>query len=290
MLRIGRAPAKLNLALELLGRRHDGLHLLAAVSQTIDWCDVVAIDLAPRSGRQPRLRVLGPAAAEVPVGGANLAARAGALVSAEAGAVPLRSIALQKRIPTRSGLGGGSADAAAVLRLAGAGLVPGRLLELALACGSDVPFALLGGAASVQGVGEQLSPLPPLTRGAFVVVILGRIATAAAYANSEAADFSTGGRSARLASTLSRREPLDPALLGSGLQAAAERVDPELRPKLRRLREATPGVQWAMTGSGGAFFSYTTEAAQAARQAQSARQVCPGAPVRVALPVSSDFG
>ncbi|HVC39137.1 MAG TPA: 4-(cytidine 5'-diphospho)-2-C-methyl-D-erythritol kinase [Candidatus Dormibacteraeota bacterium] len=288
MLRAGRASAKLNLALELTGRRSDRYHQLVAVSQTIDWSDLIAVELAegdsPMTAPAALLELFGPEAGRVPQGPANLALRAANLLRAEGHGAPIVRLALDKRIPTQSGLGGGSADAATVLRLAGEGLSRDTLERLALECGADVPFSLRGGASLLHGVGEVMTPLPPLTSGAFLIVLLGSVATAAAYRATRTGDFTDGGRASALAEALQAGAPPNPRLFGSGLQPAAERVLPALGERLRALRAATPGVGWAMTGSGGAFFTYQPDPKAAVALARRAARSCPDCTVRVALP------
>jgi 4-diphosphocytidyl-2-C-methyl-D-erythritol kinase len=164
-------PAKVNLSLELLGRRPDGYHELRSVMAPISLADDLELRLAAEPG--VRLRVEG---ADLPAGPDNLVHRAAALVldevrAAAAGAAhepaaPGVEIRLVKRIPVGAGLGGGSSDAAGTLvgldRLLGSPLGPARLARLALRLGADVPFFVGGRAALATGVGERLEPLPPL--------------------------------------------------------------------------------------------------------------------------------
>ncbi len=135
------APAKLTLSLRITDVREDGLHELDAEMATVDLYD--ELTFAPGSG----LVVTGE---EIPEDGQpNLVERALELAGRDA------HVALHKRIPAGAGLGGGSADAAAVLRWAGI-----THLALAARLGSDVPFCVRGGRARVRGVGEILEPLP----------------------------------------------------------------------------------------------------------------------------------
>jgi 4-diphosphocytidyl-2-C-methyl-D-erythritol kinase len=136
------APAKLTRRLRITGVRGDGYHLLDAEMVSLDLADTLTF--ADGDG----LEVVGPHA-EVPTGEDNLVRRALRLVDRAA------LVTLDKRIPPGAGLGGGSADAAAVLRWAGV-----DDLELAAHLGADVPFCLRGGRARVTGVGEHLEPLP----------------------------------------------------------------------------------------------------------------------------------
>lgn len=137
------APAKLTLSLRVTGVRDDGYHLIDAEMVTLDLADTLAID---ESG--DGLEVTGQADG-IGVGDDNLVRRA--LVAAGRTA----HVRLDKRIPAGAGLGGGSSDAAAVLRWAGV-----TDLDLAASIGADVAFCLVGGRARVRGIGEQVEPLP----------------------------------------------------------------------------------------------------------------------------------
>ena len=141
------APAKLTLSLRVTGVRPDGYHTIEA--------EMVSIDLADRLRFEPgdSLEVTGPRAAGVPTGAGNLVDRALRAVGRSA------RVHLDKRIPAGGGLGGGSTDAAAVLRWAGVDDI-----DLAAGLGADVPFCLRGGRARVTGIGEQLVPLPFVSR------------------------------------------------------------------------------------------------------------------------------
>jgi 4-diphosphocytidyl-2-C-methyl-D-erythritol kinase len=138
-----RAPAKLTWYLEITGRRDDGYHFIRSEMLAVALDDIVVID---ETGDY--VRVFNPFSTPVPQGPTNLVAKALRLVGRTAG------ITIEKSIPVGGGLGGGSADAAAVLRWAG-GVGP----EVALSLGGDVPFCQLGGRALVEGVGELLTPL-----------------------------------------------------------------------------------------------------------------------------------
>lgn len=157
------APAKLNLWLDVLGRRADGYHELESLFVALDWGDDVRVE--PRAGPGVELALAGDAQG-VPATDQNLAARAAtAWLEAMGGRSPARGVrvALAKHVPAGGGLGGGSSDAASVLRqlqaLAGpgAGLGEEALARVALALGSDVPFFLLPARAAVgRGRGERL--------------------------------------------------------------------------------------------------------------------------------------
>jgi 4-diphosphocytidyl-2-C-methyl-D-erythritol kinase len=159
-----RAPAKLTRSLRVVGVRHDGYHLLEAEMATIDLADELEIEDGADGlevvdevgwvlGDRPlsvgrRRHVADPAPDAVPLGMENLVVRALATVGRRA------RVRLRKRVPAGAGLGGGSSDAAAVLRWAGV-LDP----AVAAALGADVPFCVVGGRALVRGIGELVEPL-----------------------------------------------------------------------------------------------------------------------------------
>jgi 4-diphosphocytidyl-2-C-methyl-D-erythritol kinase len=157
-----KARAKLNLTLDVLGARPDGYHDILTVMQSVSFCDDVLIALTEDGVL--RLRTGLP---YLPVDERNVAVRAAHVFLEAAGLSTGADIELIKRIPVGAGLGGGSADAAAVLRglnrLTGAGFPSSKLEELASLVGSDVPFCIRGGAALAAGRGEKLTPLPPLS-------------------------------------------------------------------------------------------------------------------------------
>ncbi|GDY13559.1 4-diphosphocytidyl-2-C-methyl-D-erythritol kinase [Planctomycetota bacterium] len=159
------APAKINLFLEVTGRRSDGFHGLETVFQTIELHDTVQVEVVPAEpgSDQPQNRIaLSCDDPSLPVDQRNLAWRAAA---AYLSLHPFGQVAitLSKRIPHGAGLGGGSSDAATVLRaLALHDPAPPDLFGLAAGLGSDVPFFLLGGTAHATGRGEILAALPDL--------------------------------------------------------------------------------------------------------------------------------
>jgi 4-diphosphocytidyl-2-C-methyl-D-erythritol kinase len=137
------ARAKLTLSLRITGVRADGFHLLDAEMVTLDLADVVTF------AEGDDLTVTGRAERDVPAGEDNLIRRALRAVDRRA------AVRLEKRIPAGAGLGGGSADAAAVLRWAGC-----TDPAVAVGLGADVPFCLMGGRARVTGIGETVEPRP----------------------------------------------------------------------------------------------------------------------------------
>jgi 4-diphosphocytidyl-2-C-methyl-D-erythritol kinase len=174
-----RALAKINLDLRVLHDRPDGFHEIRTIFQTISLADVVDVEFTP--ARRTAIQIAGDI--DIPD---NLIAKA-ATLALDAMRVTARvAFRLHKRIPMGAGLGGGSSDAAAVLLalpvLAGRPLALPRLMELAAALGSDVPFFLLGGAAVALGRGTELYPLPDSSPAAGLLVAPAvHVSTPAAY-------------------------------------------------------------------------------------------------------------
>lgn len=163
-----RAPAKVNLTLDVLGRREDGYHELSMVMETVDLADTLRFS---REGEGIRVKTN---LAFLPDGPGNLAARAALCFARATGlAVEPLTIEIEKRIPVCAGTAGGSSDAAAVLRYlnraTGADLSVPELQKIACQVGSDVPYCVTGGTALAQGRGEVLTALKPLPRCYFVL-------------------------------------------------------------------------------------------------------------------------
>jgi 4-diphosphocytidyl-2-C-methyl-D-erythritol kinase len=227
------AHAKLTRTLRVIGVRHDGYHLIDAEMVTLALAD--SLEISPHDeDRPPRIEVTGPHAGAVGGGGDNLVARALALCGRRA------DVRLRKEIPAGGGLGGGSADAAAVLRWAG-----WRDLEGAARIGADVPFCLAGGRARVGGIGEIVRRLPHVDLVVTLVVPPFGVSTPAVYAAWD---------------ELARRAPGTPAATGpNDLEAAACVVEPRLarwREDIRRACGATPtlagsGATWWLDGDHG---------------------------------------
>ncbi|MBK5221933.1 MAG: 4-(cytidine 5'-diphospho)-2-C-methyl-D-erythritol kinase [Acidimicrobiia bacterium] len=211
------APAKLTVTLRITGVRPDGFHLIDAEMVTLDLADTLVIR------RGDGLDVTGASGLVVPVGPDNLVARALALVGRTA------HVELTKRIPAGAGLGGGSADAAAILRWAGF-----TDLDAAARLGADVAFCLVGGRARVSGIGEIVEPLPPVARTFTLLTPPFGCSTPAVYAMwDEMGGPTTDG-------------PND-------LEPAALRVEPRLVEWRDSLGDAT-GESPVLAGSGSTWF------------------------------------
>ncbi len=263
------APAKVNLYLRVTGRRAaDGYHLLDSLAVFGPAADALAAAPAPAG---LALAVTGPEAAALAAEPDNLVLRAARALAAAAGlADPAAALTLEKRLPVASGIGGGSADAAAALRaldrLWGTGLGTRRLEAVAAGLGADVPVCVAGSPARMQGVGEILAPAPPLPRFALLLanprlalptpaVFRARAAAGAGFSAPTALPAGGWPDAAALAADLRG--------LGNDLEAAAIGLCPPIAGVLAALA-AQPGCLVArMSGSGATCFGLFATAVEA---------------------------
>jgi 4-diphosphocytidyl-2-C-methyl-D-erythritol kinase len=263
-----RAAAKVNFGLEVTGRRPDGYHELRSILVNVDITDTLILE--PGEGS-----TVGGDTSPAIAPDRELASRALSALEELAGRGLGLVPRLRKQIPLGAGLGGGSADAAAVLRAAsrlGVEANPERLVELALKLGADVPFQLAGGAALVGGVGEAIEPLP--YREMWLAVAFGRvhISTAAVFAELGPEEW-TSGRLVTTASDLWRGGSPDlvRALeeLPNALWGPASRLHPGV---LEDQAMALEQGGWVprLTGSGSAMYQVCRDQAEARRLALSA--------------------
>jgi 4-diphosphocytidyl-2-C-methyl-D-erythritol kinase len=242
------APAKLNLGLEVVGRRPDGYHDLVTIMQTISLYDRLTVE----SASDLTLTVSDPALA----GPDNLALKAARALRAHARIDAGASLHLDKAIPTASGLGGASSDAATTLlalrRLWELDLPDAELAELAASLGSDVPFFLQGGTALVTGRGDQIESLPPLPPVWFVVVVPTieiQRKTATLYGLLKGEDFTAGTTVRRQADRLRAGAGIDAALLRNAFSRALAALRPDVAQIMDILcRVSVPGG--FLTGAG----------------------------------------
>jgi len=257
------AAAKINLVLEVLGKRADGYHEIATVLQAVELSDRLVIEDA----EVLELRATAP---DVPTDGTNLVLRAARALGEASGMTRGARITLDKRIPVAAGLGGGSTDAAATLvglnRLWGLRWPAARLAEVAVTLGMDVPFFLRGGVAVGTGRGEKLEPVAG-TALALVLVNPGvGASTAAIYGGVTPAMYSDGGGVHRMLAALRSRRP---ARVAASLANALERVAAPQHPQVRRMEAAllaAGALGAAMSGSGLTVFGV-------ARSFDHARQI-----------------
>ena len=265
------APAKINLALAVTGKREDGYHELRSVFATIDLADRV------RVSPSPRLEVrIAPDVGAPP--GDDLASRAIRAMAGAAGREPAAYVHIRKRIPVAAGLGGGSSDAGAVLRALAT--IWQRedvdLVALGATVGSDVPFFATGArVAFVTGRGERVDPLPePPLLHVVIVRSRSRLATKDVFAAlrdddrgaAEVVDalrdaFARGSVTPRLLRDCARND-----LLG-----AAERICPTIADA--RISAAERGIALSLTGSGPTLFAVADDRRDALRVARTLRRI-----------------
>jgi len=176
-----RAHAKLTFELRITGVRDDGFHLVDAEMASLDLHDLITIQPSTGGVPTPGITVSGAYATGVPTDRSNLVARALERVGRS---IDDTALHIEKQIPHGGGLGGGSADAAAVLRWGGVGTDPERLtddLVDAATLGADISFCLVGGRARVTGIGEVVEPLPHVDRRVTLVIPPLSVSTPAAY-------------------------------------------------------------------------------------------------------------
>ena len=288
------APAKINLGLRVVGRRPDGYHLLESLFVPLDLADRLEITIEPSAEIEIEFALTGPAEG-VPVGPENLAGGAARRFLEEAGLSARVRIALEKRIPAGAGLGGGSSDAATVLRVLSQHFANeisrNRLAAIALGLGADVPFFLDPRPAWVTGIGEEIQPLDGIPAlDLLLVTPAPPLATAAVFRGFDAAltPGSPGRRMPALRDGPGRiliaalaNEKADQAGLGAGSKAQQELtalLANDLTPVASRLHPGIDRVQAeltrigaravAMSGSGPTMFGLFPSAEQARTASQ----------------------
>jgi 4-diphosphocytidyl-2-C-methyl-D-erythritol kinase len=262
------APAKVNLFLHVTGRRGDGYHLLDSLAVFGPACDTLAAVSAPGLA----LALDGPFGATLAAEPDNLVLRAARALAARAGLAAEAALTLTKRLPVASGIGGGSADAAAALRLLNrlwrAGLGEAALMEIAAPLGADIPVCVPSRPARMQGVGEVIGLAPRLPDCGLLLANPGLPLATPAVFRARAA----GGAGFSPPAVLPEAWPDAPAMardlarLGNDLEAPALTLCPPIGEVLAALR-ALPGALLArMSGSGATCFALfaTPAAAQAA--------------------------
>ena len=261
------APAKLNLALAVDGARDDGYHELRSVFVTLDLADDVRV--APAK----RLEVRN----SVPIAGEDLAVRAVRALAAAAGHDPVAFVRIRKRIALAAGLGGGSSDAAAVLRgLADLWKTDLDLVRVAADVGSDVPFFASGApVALVTGRGEHVRALPPPTEPIYAVVTRPtlRLSTRDVFAAFEDADRAAAKHVDALVAAFEQRA-VTPEFLrvhaSNDLVAAATRCCDAIASW--QAAAASRGIPLFLTGSGPTLFTIADDHADSLRIARILRR------------------
>ena len=256
------APAKLNLTLEVVGKRDDGYHEIRSVVQTIGLCDRLLFQASQQTEYSSNMPEWVPQQSLVP--------RAVDLVREATGCNLGVEIQVEKYIPLMSGLGGDSSDAAVVLRglnrLWELNLSQEKLRELASRLGSDVALFLYGGTVMIEGRGEKVTPLPSLPT-MWVVLVLPEVPrepgkTGRAYANLQEAEYTDGRTTERLVETLKTGKDFAPSRLFNTFERSAYAGSSELVAcRERMLAAGADNVHLA--GSGPALFTLIKDRTEA---------------------------
>jgi 4-diphosphocytidyl-2-C-methyl-D-erythritol kinase len=272
-----RCYAKINLSLEIVGKRPDGFHELASLVHTVSLGDELHLTLT----HEPRTRVEVEGLDIDP--STNLVWRAAELLRTRVDTKRGADIRLSKRIPAAAGLGGGSSDAAATLvglnRLWATQLATQELQNLAAEVGSDVPFFVRGGAALMRGRGDRLEVLSPLKGQWLVLLAPGHTVadkTRRLYAALEPRDLSSGDMTLRAVARLKHGELLPECELVNAFERAARQVFPGLE-EMWHAAERLTSKRFLLSGAGPALFALAASRFEARRLA--ARLESLGAPV-----------
>lgn len=259
------APAKLNLALDVVGTLPNGYHALDMTMQTIDLHETILL----RKSDKLTLTLPG---SWVPVNDHNTAIKAAVAFFRYTGLLAGVEMEIRKTVPVRAGMAGGSADAAGVLvglnELYRAKLSMSELCAIGATIGADVPFALMGGTCRVQGVGDFIKALPPIPDCRFVVVMPSfGISTPEAFAKYDVVG-STVHPDCQAQEDAIKREDLQGicAAFGNALEECSGAVE---TPHIRSILDANGALASSMTGSGAAVFGLfdDEEKAKAAKEA-----------------------
>lgn len=267
------AFAKINLTLDILGRRADGFHDLETVMQAVSLCDEVEVQVETGTEWSLTCETEG-----VPCDSRNLAWKAAELFQQESGwDLGGVSIRIVKRIPSQAGMGGGSADAAAVLRAlnrwAGEPYSPMELADLGAKIGSDVPFCVVGGTHMCKGRGERMRPLRAMPRCTIVVAKPDfGVSTPALFRAIDDMDIPVHPDNAAMEQALEEGNlPKIGALLSNMFDIAVSREHPEMD-HIRDILASCGALGQQMTGSGSAFFGIMPDEASAERAAALLRE------------------
>lgn len=268
------APAKVNLFLRVVGRRADGYHLLDSLAVFPAVGDVVAIDRRRPGHPGVALSITGRFAAGLSGSTENLVARAASALARTSGRSPDIGLRLEKNLPVASGIGGGSADAAATLRLLARHWEVPLALSPEMGLGADVPVCVRSVPCRMQGIGERLDPVGDIPDCGIVLVNPGiGVSTPAVFAARSAA-FSQEAEFPPISSNAAWQDARDLVRwltpLGNDLEAPATMLCPAIAEALAMLRSTQDCLLARMSGSGATCFGlYPTPAA--ARTAADAR-------------------
>lgn len=264
-----KAPAKINLTLDVTGKREDGYHTIESIMQTITLFDEVTLEKTAEGIELMCNK------SYLPLNEKNTAYKSAALFFEETGTKGGISININKKIPGRAGMGGGSADAAAVLigmnKLYGTGLSREKLMEMGAKIGADVPFCIIGGTCRCEGIGEictRVSPMP----NCFIVICKPAVgmSTPKAYAQIDKHELKSSGATDKMAAALKEKN------LENIAAVVSNQFDSAMRLKLVQIikkKLVNKGALTAMmTGSGSAVYGIFEDEAVAKKAMYSLKR------------------
>jgi len=260
-IKVWKANAKINLTMEVIGKRQDGYHEIASVVQAIDLCDILSFQLKEHIFLSCNIPEL--------VSPNNLVCRAAKLLQELTGSSSGVAISLEKSIPLASGLGGGSSDAAVTLQalneLWELKLAAEKLQEIAANLGSDIFFFLHSGrTALVEGRGDKVITLPSLSK-TWVVLIRPPIAvsgkTEKMYASLDSSYFTAGHSTERMVKLLRQRKKFTPSFCYNVFESVAFSFFPGLEEYWRRFL-AAGATEVHLAGAGPALFALVEDRIQ----------------------------
>lgn len=249
-----KALAKINLGLDVLGRREDGYHDVRMIMQTIHLYDRVEM----KKTKSPQIHVE-TNLFYLPVDENNLVFKAAKLMKEEFRIKEGVRITLQKFIPVAAGLAGGSSDAAAVMvgmnRMFNLGVKQSRLMELGQKIGADVPFCIMRGTALAEGIGEKLTPLPPMPKCPILIAKPAiSVSTKHVYENLKLNDFTEHPKIDKLMEELEKKNLAGIASnMGNILESVTIPEYPVIR-EIKKLMKENGALGAMMSGSGPTVF------------------------------------
>lgn len=263
-----RAAAKINLALDVTGKLENGYHTLESVFQSVGLYDEVTVELAEDIAVSCEVPELFAESDEIPCDERNIAYKAAKRFFECAGISGGCHIHIKKGIPSQAGMGGGSADAAAVMyclsKLTGAGIIAPEKT------GADVPFMLTGGTAYVEGIGEKITPIADHS-GRILVIAKGKegVSTAVAYGNIDALVSPVHPETSKLVDAINNAPDEAYRYFGNLFEQAVqlEEVD-----DIKKNMLADGALNAVMTGSGSAVFGLFRDNTAAEKCADKLRE------------------
>ncbi len=251
-----KCPAKINLSLDVLNRRDDGYHNLSMIMQEIKLFDILKISVCHSLTPIVQFSCDNK---NLPTDDSNLVVKAAKLFFEKVGITAQARIHLRKNIPSGAGLGGGSSDAAGTLSVLNTlfenPLDKTQLKALAKLLGADVPFFLHGGCMLAEGIGEILTPLPPL-KNAFIVLAKPNISISTAYVYKNLVlDETTKHPDINASITALQNGDIDTLAKSAGnvLETVAEQMHPEISEYKRKMLSCG-AIYSLMSGSGSSVF------------------------------------